>query len=282
MATEMNRNSRDESLRERYERDGFVFPLDLMPAAEAVRIRRRLEVLEARYSSTLPVDRYLRFDPHYLLPFVAELARDPRILDRVESLLGPDLMLSSTNLFLKDPGSADHITWHQDLYYAGLDGDDYLTLWLALSPITRHNGCMRYLRSSHSERFPHRDTFGEHNMLTRGQTVDAEIDKSNVVDVVLAPGEASIHHGWTAHASSPNRSDDRRVGLVIRYMSPRLRQTIGDRDYGILVRGEDRHRNFIQPPPPQRDFEPAAIARYEEIKEHRRRILYSGAERTGD
>lgn len=268
-------------VRERYERDGFVFPLDLIPAAEAVRFRRNLETVESRYSGALPLDRYMKFDPHILIPMVAGIARDPRILDCAEFFLGPDLMLANTNFFLKEPRSPDYITWHQDLYYVGLEGDDYLTVWLALSPSNLENGCMRFLRGSHRERLPHRDTFAKDNMLTRGQTVDAPIDPSRVEDVVLAPGQASVHHGWMAHASSPNRSDDRRIGLVIRYMSPRLRQTASeDRDYAVLVRGQDRYNNFVQIPLPERDFDPQSIALYEKIREYRRGILYKGAQQT--
>lgn len=271
-----------EALTASYERDGFVFPVPILTAEQANDYRLRLERVEQQYRSTLPVDLYLKFDPHYVLPVIDELVHLPRVLDFVTAILGPDLMVSNTNLFLKEADSLGHISWHQDLYYVGLDGDDFVTVWLALTPATMENGCMQFLRGSHRGSLPHSDTFDEHNMLTRGQAIDAAIDASKVAHVLLEPGQASLHHGWMAHSSEPNRSKHRRVGLVIRYMAPHLRQTVAERDYGILVRGEDRYKNFISPPRPRADFEPEAIERYDAIRQERRRFLFSGAEQVPD
>jgi hypothetical protein len=265
-----------------YARDGFVFPVPILTATQADDYCRRLEALEHEYRRTLPVDRYLKFDPHYLLPVIDELVHLPRLLDFVTAILGPNLMVSNTNVFLKEANSPDHISWHQDLYYIGLDGDDFVTVWLALTPATSENGCMQFLRGSHRGSLPHHDTYDEHNMLTRGQAIEVNVEPSKVTEVLLEPGQASMHHGWMAHASAPNRSDQRRVGLVIRYMAPHLRQTLAERDYAILVRGEDRHHNFVAPPRPTADFQPEAIERYEAIREERRRFLYSGAEQVRD
>ena len=270
------------ALRDDYERDGFVFPLPILSEDEAAVYRERLEAVEREYCSSLPVERYLKFDPHYLLPVVDELVHLPQLLDYVSAILGPNLLVSNTNVFLKEGGSPHHISWHQDLYYIGLDGEDFLTVWLALTPATVENGCMQFLRGSHRGALPHRDTYDEHNMLTRGQEIDVAIDPSSVADVLLEPGQASLHHGWMAHASAPNRSSKRRFGLVIRYLAPHLRQTVAERDFAILVRGEDRHQNFVAPPRPSANFEPAAIERYEAIREERRRFLYSGAQQVRD
>ena len=266
-----------EKLRTRYQDDGYVFPLAVLSENEAVDYRHRLEAIEHRFRSTLPVEQYLKFDPHYLLPVVDELIRLPRLLDIAAAFLGPDLMVSNTNIFLKEPHSPDHVTWHQDLHYVGLDGEDFLTVWLALSPANRENGCMQFLRGSHRERLEHHDTYGEHNMLTRGQSIADGIERQRIADIVLKPGQASVHHGWMAHASGPNRSGERRLGLVVRYMAPHLKQTIAERDYGILVRGEDRYHHFISPPRPKREFEAHAIERYEEIRTERRSFLYKAA-----
>ena len=121
----------DNASKARYEDDGYLFPLPIVSGAEALEYRRRIEADEAKHADRLPVSNYLRFDPHYLLPAVHELVRHPRILDVAETILGPDLMVSNTNLFLKDPHTRDHVTWHQDLHYVGLDGDAFITVWLA-------------------------------------------------------------------------------------------------------------------------------------------------------
>ena len=150
----------DEELRTRYQTDGFVFPVDVLSPSEAADYRERLETIEQQFRPTLPVDRYLKFDPHYLLPLIDELVRLPRLLDLAATFLGPDLLVSNTNIFLKEPNRPDHVTWHQDMRYIGLDGDDFLTVWLAFSPATeekrlhavparlssRKDGASRYLR----------------------------------------------------------------------------------------------------------------------------------------
>lgn len=267
----------DEELRTRYQTDGFVFPVDVLSPSEAADYRERLETIEQQFRPTLPVDRYLKFDPHYLLPLIDELVRLPRLLDLAATFLGPDLLVSNTNIFLKEPNRPDHVTWHQDMRYIGLDGDDFLTVWLAFSPATEENGCMQFLQGSHRERMEHHDTYGENNMLTRGQSIVDGIEPARIANVLLEPGQASIHHGWMAHASGPNRSDERRLGLVVRYMAPHLKQTVAERDYGMLVRGEDRYHHFVSPPRPKQNFEPEAIEFYEEIRAERRSFLYNEA-----
>ena len=82
--------------------------------------------------------------------------------------------------------------------------------------------------------------------------------------------------GWR-HASGPNHSDERRLGLVVRYMAPHLKQTVAERDYGMLVRGEDRYQHFVSPPRPKQNFEPEAIELYEAIRTERRSFLYDDA-----
>ena len=266
-----------EEIRTRYQSDGFVFPVDVLSPSEATSYRERLETIEQQYRPTLPVERYLKFDPHYLLPLIDELVRLPRLLDLAATFLGPDLLISNTNIFLKEPNSPDHVTWHQDMRYIGLDGDDFLTVWLAFSSATEENGCMQFLQGSHRERMEHHDTYGENNMLTRGQSIVDDIEPARIANVLLDPGQASIHHGWMAHASGPNHSDERRLGLVVRYMAPHLKQTVAERDYGMLVRGEDRYQHFVSPPRPKQNFEPEAIELYEAIRTERRSFLYDDA-----
>ena len=192
-----------EEIRTRYQSDGFVFPVDVLSPSEATSYRERLETIEQQYRPTLPVERYLKFDPHYLLPLIDELVRLPRLLDLAATFLGPDLLISNTNIFLKEPNSPDHVTWHQDMRYIGLDGDDFLTVWLAFSSATEENGCMQFLQGSHRERMEHHDTYGENNMLTRGQSIVDDIEPARIANVLLEPGQASIHHGWMAARVGP-------------------------------------------------------------------------------
>ena len=254
-----------------YERDGFAFPLDVLAADEVAGYLDRIETAERDFAH-LPLDRYLKNNVHIVLPAVDELMR-------LAPILGPDLLVWGCTLFTKEPGSPSYVSWHQDLTYWGLDSVDEVTAWLALTPATRENGAMRFVPGSHRrEIVDHRDTFDADNMLTRGQEIAVEVGDDEAVDVVLAPGQMSLHHGRMFHASGPNASDGRRVGVAVRYIAPHVRQVVGARDFAALVRGADRHGHFVPVPPPAADFAPEALAFYEEADAAQTGYLYVGAE----
>ena len=263
---------------DQYRRDGFVFPVAAMSRHEAQGYLGRLEAIEARYRERMDVSPYLRGNPHYVLPMAAELIHRTAILDAVESVLGPDLLVWSSTFFIKEPRSEDHITWHQDLHYWGLDAEDEVTAWLALTPTTSENGCMRFLPGSHLENLEHRDTFAEDNMLSRGQVLVAEVNESDAVEVLLEPGQMSLHHGRLAHASSPNHSNGRRIGIAIRFLAPHMRQVVGGRDYAHLVRGRDAYGHFVSPPLPESEFEPEALERYATIQTEQIEYFFVGVD----
>ena len=267
-----------------YRRDGYLFPIDIVGADEAATWRRRLQAIEARYeqdaSLPRPLDDYMRRNAHLTMPSFAQLALDPRILDAVESLLGPDLLVWSAEFFIKPAKSDKIVSWHQDLTYWGLGATDHeVTAWLALSPVTRQSGCMRFVAGSHNNDIvAHADTFAEDNLLSRGQEIAVEVDEDSTTDVVLMPGQMSLHHGRMFHASGPNSSDDRRIGFVMRFITPDVRQEVGQRDYAMLARGMDRFGNFVHIRPPDRDFDPYALELYEEIDTDEAAILAQGTD----
>ena len=262
-----------------YRRDGYVMPLDVMPGGEAIAVRRRIEALEARHASALPVMDYLRGNPHVVLPEIDALMRRPGILDPVEAVLGLDILAWGCSFFIKEARTEAYVSWHQDLTYWGLDDTAEVTAWLALSPVTTENGCMRFVPGSHRKDIvAHRDTFADDNMLSRGQVLAVEVDEAQAVDVLLEPGQMSLHHGHMFHASGPNRSDDRRVGLAIRYISPSMQQTAGARDYASPVRGVDRYSNFIAPPRPTAEFAPEALAFNDRMVADQNGFLYRAVE----
>ena len=120
---------------------------------------------------------------------------------------------------------------------------------------------MKMLPGSHRNgKKSHRDTHEKENILHRGQELEMSIDEEQVVSVELKPGEASLHHGWIAHASYPNLSNDRRVGLSLQYISPRVMQMHTDKEFATLVRGEDLYNNFSPEPICNFDFDPEMVA----------------------
>jgi ectoine hydroxylase-related dioxygenase (phytanoyl-CoA dioxygenase family) len=187
------------------------------------------------------------------------------------------LLAWGTVFFTKEPGDPGFVSWHQDTRYAGLEPHEALTAWIALSPATPENGCMRMIPGSHKGPvLPHSDTFGAHNLLTRGQTIQ-EVDETGAIDVVLQPGQMSLHHLNVIHGSRPNRSRERRMGFAIQhYMPAHIRQTLGE-DYALLVRGTDRHGHFKPGRRPTGDVEPEAIAFREHVNKALKDIVYQGA-----
>ena len=267
-----------------YRRDGYLFPLDVFGSGQVDAIRGELE--QARRDAVAPgledeLSQLLRTNAQYLLPFVHHVATAPQLLDRVESILGPDLLLWSAEFFIKGAHSDKIVSWHQDLTYWGLgDTDNEITAWLALSEVNVESGCMRFLPGSHHQKLlPHRDTFDVNNLLSRGQEVAAEVDEKEAVDVVLRPGQLSLHHGRIFHASGPNRSEQDRIGLAFRFLTPAAKQQVSQRDYAMQVRGIDAQHNWIHVAPPTRNFWPADLKLYRRIREDQSLSLAAGATR---
>ena len=261
-----------------YERDGIFFPIRVMPAADARRYRGALEDYEARTGE--PINSNMRHNVHLLFTWAAELIRHPKILDAVEDVLGPDILCWTTNFFIKEARDPGYVSWHQDATYWGLEPHDVCTAWFAMSDAPVESGAMKFLPGSHKqEQIAHVDTFHEHNLLTRGQEIAVEVDERQALDVPLAAGEISLHHILAVHGSKPNTTDDRRIGLAIRYIPTHVRQ-VKLRDSATLVRGEDRHGHFDLMPAPKSDLDADALAAHEDAMGRVVAALYQGTDKT--
>lgn len=244
-----------------YQRDGYVGPVRILSTEGAQQHRERLEQAETQFGPL-----HFRSKAHTILTSPVELATDPYVLDIVQALIGPDILLFNVTYITKEAHTASHVSWHQDLTYWGLSHDDQVSMWLALSPTTPESGCMRMIPGSHKlGRFQHDVTQDADNVLLQGQTVTG-IDESTSVLCPLAPGEASFHHGWTLHASQPNHSDDRRIGLNVQYIAPHVRQTKHDLDTAILVRGKDTYHHFGADIPATSDLDLVAVRRQKDLE----------------
>lgn len=259
---------------ERYRRDGFYFPVPVLTPDEARECRRRLEAVEAANGGQLGGE--LRQKPHLLFTWLADLVRHPAILDAVEDVLGPDLLVWSTSFFIKGPRDAAFVSWHQDATYWGLSEPDVVTAWVAFTEATVDNGAMRMVPGSHGEQLVHRDTFAANNLLSRGQEIEVAVDEARGVDIVLRAGEMSLHHVRMVHGSPPNRSDDRRIGFAIRYIPTYVRQLAGEADGAMLVRGVDDFHYYVPERPPTADLSADARAHHAESVARSASILYRG------
>jgi non-heme Fe2+,alpha-ketoglutarate-dependent halogenase len=265
-----------ESAIEQFQRDGYHYPVQILSQSEAGHLRARLEAVEAAKGGKLKPAQ--RNKSHLLFKWLDDLIRDPRVLDPIEDLIGPDILCWNTIFWIKEAHSPTFVSWHQDKRYWGLDSNDVVTAWLALSPATLESGCMRVMPGTHiGETLSHEDCYHEDNMLTRGQEIAAGLDEAKAVHMPLATGEMSLHNYSLAHASGPNESEDRRIGVSLHFMPTAAGQIVGDWDSAALVRGVDAFGNFEPTPSPASDFDPAAVAFHEKASNALRDILYRDA-----
>ncbi len=259
---------------EAYRRDGYYFPIRVISAAEAADYRRRLEAHEARTGT--PLQGNWRHKTHLLFTWADEFVHHPTILDVVEDVIGCNILCWTTNFFIKEAQSRGFVSWHQDSTYWGLEPDDVVTAWVAFTRSDLESGCMKVIPGTHTQsQVPHTDTFHPDNLLSRGQEIAVDVDESKAVDIVLKPGESSLHHIKTVHGSAPNHSADRRIGFAIRYIPTHVRQT-KVQDSAMLVRGVDTYRHFDAEPRPRHDVDAAALAAHANAIKRQVAALYQG------
>ncbi len=265
----------DDATIARYRRQGYAAPIQAVSSAEALSLRRQLEAFERVQGGPLAGD--LRHKTHLLFTWLDALVRHPAILDAVESVIGPDILIWNSNFFVKEAEDPGFVSFHQDSTYWGLSAPDVVTAWVAFSASNRLSGCMQVLPGSHTrDQLRHVDNPHAHNLLTRGQEVAVAVDPAQIVDLELDPGEMSLHHVRLVHGSGPNRSPDRRIGFAIRYIPTHVRQLNG-RDAASLVRGSDRFGHFDPEPRPQGDFDAAARAAHAAILARHTELLMRGS-----
>ena len=266
------------SAAERFARDGYICPVNVVSRDDALAYRAEFESLTDQIASRRLGNKGQLNHAHTFFPFVSEIIRHPAILQTVKAILGHDLLVWATTFFTKEPRTESFVSWHQDLRYWGLSGDAEVAVWVALGAVHEEQGCMRFVPQSHRmDLLEHRDTFDEKNFLTRGQEAVIDIDESKTVLAELDPGQASLHHGRLLHASGPNRSDERRVGMVINYIAPEMRQTVGSRDFAMLVQGEDRFGHFEMIPEPTENFSAEGLAWHQRLLGAHNETIYDGA-----
>jgi len=265
------------AVRTRFERDGYCFPLPALSNDEAAGLRTKFEHAERQTPTNLDQFDCFHTYSHLVIPVISKLALDPRITDWVSAILGQDLLLLHTSIFVKEPMTEKFVSWHQDLAYWGLDGIDEVTAWFAMTPATIDNGCMRFVAGSHNQWAQHEDRYHPDNMLSRSQEISVNVSEKDAVEVTLDAGEISLHHGRTFHASHPNRTEDRRIGVAFRYIMPSMRQTHTKNATAMLARGTDNYGHFELIEPPTSLFAPEDIVRLKKIFTAENPTYYQGA-----
>jgi len=266
---------------ESYKEEGFIFPIDVMSEDEALSYAQRLQAAEVQYPADLTGVN--RNNAHLCFKFLDELAYHPRVLDAVEDLLGPHFSLWGSVLFVKEPNSSHFVSWHQDATYMGITPRTFVTPWIALTHSDRHTGCMSMIPGSHLNNIqPHSDTYAKDNILTRGQEV-CNVDPSQAVDLILKPGQMSLHHAMIIHGSQPNQSQDqRRIGFALQsFMQAGAQQTIGQNNWSP-VRGNCAQEGHNYLARPKNDMDTKSTKERDKSNQNFSDILYHGAKTKRD
>ena len=261
---------------EQYHDEGFISPIRVISEQEALSIKDELEQVEKEFPEEINSES--RNNLHLSFAFLDALAHNKIIVDAIEDLIGPDISLWASVMFIKEPSSKQYVSWHQDATYMGLDSLDFPTPWIALSPSNIETGCMTMIAGSHKTKIQnHEDTFAENNILTRGQVIQ-DVDESKAVDLILQPGEMSIHHGAVIHGSQPNNSNQRRIGFSLQsYMPNNVNQIVG-RNLWTHVRGQKRQDDDgMLLDRPRFNMDPNTVAQRKIANENLSEILYKGA-----
>ena len=224
-----------------YEDKGFVSPINIFSKEKANEIRNEIESIEKEIPGEL--DNSGRYNAHLISPLLDEVTHHPKILDAVQSLIGEDILVCGTTLFIKNPHEKGFVSYHQDAKYIGLEPHNWVTAWIAITDSNEHNGCMRMWSGSHKDNLKdHDQMFNEGNLLTRGQTVN-NVPREETTPLILEAGQMSLHHPTVVHGSDLNKSNDRRIGFVIQsYIGTNVKQVIGKNSVQ-LARGVDNY-NF--------------------------------------
>jgi len=255
-----------------YHRDGFLTPFTVYEPDEAAGLATKFHELEDAIGDE-PQERF-RIKAQLPFPWLCDVVREPRLLDAIEDLIGPNILCWGASFFAKKAHDPRFVSWHTDSFFYGFEPAETVTAWLAFHPSTVESGCVRYIPGSHQSETVHEIEPDQDNLLPMAQNA-VGVDESMAVDAVLAPGQVVFHHEAVVHGSGPNTADHPRVGLSIHYVAPHVRETRFEGSTAMLLRGEDKFGYWGKDPEPQKDFDPICIQAM-----HETRALYLNATKT--
>ena len=221
-----------------YEEEGYLSPIDILSSSEALEAREEIELIEKKMPHE--INNSGRYNVHLISPKLDSIVHNSKVLDAVESIIGKNILVCSTTLFIKNPNKKGFVSYHQDAKYIGLEPHNWVTAWVALTDSNENNGCMKMWPKSHLDIKDHNEKFDEGNLLTRGQTVE-NVPENEIKSIELKAGQMSLHHPRIVHGSGINKSNDRRIGFVIQsYIGTNVKQTLGKNSVQV-ARGEDKY-----------------------------------------
>ena len=262
-----------------YKDEGYVSPIDALSKDEALEIREEIELIEKKWPKEL--EGLGRNYIHLISPIFDKVSHNPKILDAVESIIGRDILICGTTLFIKNPNEKGFVSFHQDAKYIGLEPHNWVTAWIAVTDANEENGCMRMWSGSHKDELKyHNQKFDENNLLTRGQTVE-NVPIKETTPVILKAGQMSLHHPTIVHGSGLNRSNDRRIGFVIQsYIGSNVNQVLG-KMYVQQARGKDNYSYHKHVSRAKELMNKKDIVTRDKANKELSKIFYSGSNKIG-
>ena len=264
-----------------YEVKGFVSPVEALTKDEANQVKDEIEFIEKKWPNEL--EGLGRNNVHYISPIFDKIVHNSKILDAVESIIGTNILVGGTTLFIKDPDKRGFVSFHQDAKYIGFEPHNWITAWLAVTDSNEENGCMRMWPGTHKGDLKnHEEKFNDNqgNLLTRGQTIE-NIPIEKTEPVILKAGQMSLHHPKIVHGSEINRSNRRRIGFVIQsYIGTNVEQVIG-KVYVQQARGEDSFNYHDHVERPKATMEKNGISIRNMANDELSKIFYVGLKQKG-
>ena len=262
-----------------YKEDGYIAPIDVLTKNEAEEIKKEIEYIEKKWPNE--IEGLGRNYVHLISPVLDKVSHNSKILDAVESIIGKDILVCGTTLFIKNPDKKGFVSFHQDAKYIGLEPHNWVTGWLAVTDANEENGCMRMLKGSHKKDLKfHDQKFDENNLLTRGQTIE-NILINETTPVILKAGQLSLHHPTIIHGSGLNKSKERRIGFAIQsYIGTNVDQVLG-KIYVQQARGNDTFKFHEHVKRPTELMNENDIITRKKANEELSKIFYSGSKQIG-
>tara|TARA_B100000963_G_scaffold287119_1_gene256261 strand:- start:2988 stop:3812 length:825 start_codon:yes stop_codon:yes gene_type:complete len=221
-----------------YNDRGYISPINILSKSEALAAREEIELIEKKMPNE--IDKSGRYNVHLISPKLDAIVHNSKILDVVESIIGNNILVCSSTLFIKNPNEVGFVSYHQDAKYIGLEPHNWVTAWVAITDSYKENGCMKMWPKSHLDIKNHNEKFDKGNLLTRGQTVE-NVPENEIELVELKAGQMSLHHPRIVHGSGINKTKDRRIGFVIQsYIGTNVKQILGKNSVQI-ARGVDNY-----------------------------------------
>ena len=251
---------------ERYRSDGYLFPFDALSPEDVRRYRQNLSEVEERLGGPImSLDSKYRHNMHLLCDWLDELIRTEAILDVIESLVGENILLYTSRMFIKEGNTEGFAAWHQDSTYFGLRPFDHVTAWVALSNVNFDSGPLEFAKGSHIRgQLIQKSNIAKGSVNSAGQAVVEWFDQSQTEIGALSPGQFSLHHTCCVHQSGPNRSLESRIGIALSYIPTRTQNVGSVRMPATLVRGQDEFGHFDLSSSPKVNFGEQEIARHSE------------------